>query len=152
MVASWNLAGGLAALVALLQSAPLTAAGLQNVKTGSPEGFTHRVSAYVAALPGSPAPAASGGLMSREVRYFIGIGYRVQGAEATAETTLCAVVDAFHRAFHTTYPSRDLGGVIDNGRFEERPERSPVYQRLAVQEFRIVPLVLVGTQQETFPL
>ena len=151
-MAAFNLVGGLTALVSLLESAPLVTAGLQKVYAGSPEAFANRVSAYVAILPGAPSPSGSGGVVSRDVRYFIGIGYRIGGAESTAETVLAAVVDAFHVAFYTTYPARDLGGVITNGRFEDHPERSPVYQRLAAQEFRIVPLVLVGTQSQTFSL
>jgi len=139
-------------MVAFLESAPLVTAGLQKVYQGSPESFANRVSAYVAVLPEDPTPKGSGGLMARELALFIGLGYRVQRAEATAELTLATVIDAFHRGFHTTYPNRDLGGLLDNARFESNPERRPLYQQFSTGEFRIQPIVPVGSQHETFSL
>lgn len=142
----------LTAMRTFLQSAPLVAAGLQRAYIGSPERFDNRANAYVALLGASPRPAGSGGAMTRRVRLFVGIGYRLQGAEETTELAVATVLDSLQDTFFDTYPDRDLGGVLEDVEFEEREDQAPLYQRIGTSEFRIMPVVLAGTQTKTFAL
>lgn len=118
--------------------------GLQAVQKGAPESYTNRVMAHVSLGAGRTVDKA-GGLIQHEQNYFIGFGYRVQGAEATAEDVLAAAVASFIAAFYAerkTSGSMFASAVLDLSMADE-----PQYQPVAGQEVRIYPVVVVTTQQ-----
>jgi hypothetical protein len=143
-----DLVAPLTALVGVLESAPLAAAGLQQTYRGVPESPGPQVAAYVA-LSTQRLVDKAGGLVQREARYRVGFVYAVAGAEATAETTLAAVVDAFLLA---VLPERrtNLGGTVDQLSLDLSGGGEPQYVTMAGQEFRLVELDVVTTQQTTF--
>jgi len=139
-------------------SAPLTAlatmlgsvTGIQDVRTGVPESLSNRVSAYVT-VSGQRIIDKASGLLQREADYFIEIGYRVQGAEATAETTVAAALDDFVADF---YAARKNGtGLfleattqVKSGSLDLSLASSPEYRILAGQEYRLQPIVVTVVQ------
>lgn len=125
----------------------LTAAGVQQVHTGVPESLGFRVSAYVA-LAGQRIVDKAGRLLQRETHYFVGIGYRVKGAEATAEQDLAALLDAFITQFYAARAT-GLNGTAENCALDLSLADNPSYQVLAGQEIRVYPLIVTATQQQT---
>ena len=123
-------------------------AGMQQVYRGVPESIGSRVSAYVA-LAGQRLVDKTGGLVQREARYFVGFAYRVGGAEANAENTLAALVDAFITAMLAERRS-NLGGTVDSVSLDLSLSDAPEYQPVAGQEFRVFPVLVLTTQQHTF--
>lgn len=142
---AFDSAAVLSALKAMLEGI----AGMQEVFIGPPESLGRRVSAYVTV--GGNAQAINDrtpGLLSDERTWFVGFGYRVADQEADAETTLAAFVDGFIRAF---YANRTLGGLLlANPRLDFSLTRDPRYEWRAGQEFRVLPIVVIGTQRENY--
>lgn len=142
-------------------SAPLTAlqameaatTGVQAAQIGAPESFSTRVSAYVT-VAGQRIIDKAGGLLQREADYFCAFGYRVAGAEATAETTLAAAVDSFVAAFYAARAARTgLFAVattqVLSGTLDLSLASAPEYRTVAGQEYRILPFLVTVTQQAT---
>lgn len=130
----------------------LTLPQLQSAQLGAPDAAGTKVSAYVTLGAQPVVNEASGGLLKRETRCFVGFAYRVAGADAadvaTAETTLAAAVDAFIRAF---YADRSLGGVVESAALDLSVADQPEYRITAGKEYRIYPLFVTTTQRETIP-
>src|SRR5690606_10666957 len=61
--------------------------GLANAQLGVPESTGPRINAYVTMASQTVAPRASA-VMQRQARYLVVFAYRLDGAEATAESTL----------------------------------------------------------------
>jgi hypothetical protein len=91
---AWNTAAQLTSLHSLVAGL----AGVQSVKDGVPESLANQVCAYIT-LGGQRVFDKAGGLASADCNYRVTFGYRVAGAEASAEATLAAVIDAFKTAF-----------------------------------------------------
>jgi hypothetical protein len=144
-MSGFDSAGVLSALAAMLGGLD----GMQQVYIGAPESLSKRVSAYVA-VGGNTQPISDRitGVLSDERAWFVGFGYRVADAERDAELALAAFVDAFARAF---YANRTLGGLIQsNPRLDFSLTRDPRYEVRAGQEFRVLPVLVIGTQRETY--
>lgn len=126
-------------------------AGVQATYKGAPESLSNRVSAYVA-LGAQPQGQKAGGLLERNGEMLVVFGYRVKGAEATAEETLADFIDAFTTQF---YADRKNGaGLFDSattqvqtGELDMTLARSPEYMALAGQEYRLFPIIVTATQR-----
>jgi|SRR5262245_7869495 len=141
----WNNGAALDGIVALVE----TIGGIQQVYRGAPESLGPRVSAYVGVgVPEFPRKAVNN-LMSRVQPFIVGFGYRVKGAEADAEDTLAAYLDAFPRAF---YADPTLGGAVDSAELARSGQLEPDYRMTAGVEIRVCELVLLATQYEQIPL
>lgn len=134
-MAAPNLVAPLNAIVALLEGT----AGIQDAAVGSPLVLTTRVSAFVDFLGQQVTDRASSGLKQTEAGYYVGIGYRVQGAEATAALGMAAVVPAFIDAFYST-GQRTLSGTCHEARLVADIPTTPIYVTFAGQEYRVIPL------------
>jgi hypothetical protein len=143
--APFNTAGPLQALYDLLTT--LTVPGLQRVYIGAPESFSNQVSAYVA-VAGQRIVDKATGLLQREARYLVVLGYRVKDHEDTAETTLAAIVDAFVTAI---YQDRTLAGWSRVTSVDLTQADTPQYEIVAGQEYRRLPMVVTVLQSQTYP-
>lgn len=138
----FDTAGPLQALYDLL----VTLSGLQKVYIGAPESFSNQVSAYVA-VAGQRIIRKNSGCLQREARYLIVLGYRVKGAEATAETTIGTLIDALISAL---YLDLTLGGWSLSLDIDATQADTPQYELAAGQEYRRWPLVVTVTQQQDY--
>ena len=123
--------------------------GLSNmgdVQIGSPESMSTRVSAFVTLGSLTPKRKATG-ITQRETRFFVMLAYRVDGAEATAETTLMGLVDAFMDALAA---DMTLGGVCVDLEANSLAADEPDYQLRAGKEHREYPIVVTVTQRSTY--
>ena len=139
---AYNSGGAATALVTLL--AGLT--GMGNVQIGSPESMTTRVSAFVT-LGSQNTTRKATGITQRETRFFVMLAYRVDGAEATAETTLMGLADAFMDALAN---DKTLGGVCVDLEANSLAADEPDYQLRAGKEHREYPIVVTVTQRSTY--
>lgn len=139
---AYNSSGAANALVTLLTG--LT--GMGNVQIGSPESMTTRVSAFVTLGSQSTTRKATG-ITQRETRFFVMLAYRVDGAEATAETTLMGLADAFMDALAA---DKTLGGVCVDLEANSLAADEPDYQLRAGKEHREYPIVVTVTQRSTY--
>lgn len=149
--ATWDLPSFVDAVVAFCTAMPN-----MRVFKGTPAAADARSLCYVTSLPTQPEPGATGGVMRRRARIFVGFAYRTGGvtdttAIATGETAVATAIDAFQVAFYSDL-SRSFGGVVDDAVFEADETRAPLYQTLAGVEFRVVPFIVSGTQTRTFAL
>jgi hypothetical protein len=143
-----NTAAPLARLVAVLEALP----GLQTVYVGVPESIGPQVAAYVA-LAGQSLSNETNDLAQREARYFVAFAYAVAGAEATAETTIAGLVDAFQAALLAERDSGMNGGggpVVDSLGWDFSLGDRPDYQPIAGQEFRVWPCLVTVTQHASY--
>jgi len=131
-------------LVAVLEALP----GMQAVYVGVPESPGSQVVAYIA-LAGQRTVVQPVGVLRRDANYFIGFAYAVEGAEASAETTLAAWVDALAVAL-TVEKRTDLAGTCDAMDWDFSLGDSPTYQPIAGREFRVFPVLVTVTQSTTF--
>lgn len=124
----------------------LTNAGAQNVKKGVPEAYSHKVSAFVTFV-GQEIVDKAGGLLQREARYYVEIGYKVKGAEDTAEVSLAAIVDSFITGFYADRKT-GLAGTAESCSLDLTVSDRPEYTPVAGSEFRVYPLVVTAVQQQ----
>lgn len=130
------------ALVALLED--LT--GMGNVQIGAPESMSTRVNSFVT-LGSHQTQRKANGIMQRLTRFFVMFAYRVDGSEATAETTLMGLVDDFINAVDA---DKTLGGVVYDANAESPAADEPDYQSRAGKEFREYPVIVTVTQRDTY--
>lgn len=131
-------------LVALLQGL----SGIQQVYVGVPESIGPQVVAYIA-LGGQQYAELSPGLRRRTAHYFVGFAYAVAGAEATAETTMASLIDAFGIALMAERRT-NLAGTADALDWDFSLGNSPVYAPVAGQEFRLFPVLVSVVQQQSY--
>lgn len=119
--------------------------GIGGAQIGVPESIGQRVYAFITA-GGAVTGRKAAGVMYRDQRYRVVFVYRLDGAEATAEATLMALVDAFLAALHAdlTLAATCEGIEIDAGLAD-----APEYQIRAGKEFREWPLVVTARQYAT---
>lgn len=139
---AYNSGAVVSALVALLQGL----SGMGNVQIGTPESVGTRVSAFVT-LGSQTATRKATGITQRETRFFCMLAYRVEGAEATAETTLMTLADAFMNAIDA---DKTLGGVVHDATADSQAADEPDYQLRAGKEFREYPIVVTVIQRDAY--
>jgi hypothetical protein len=134
---------GLNALIALVQTIP-TVQG--TVNKGVPESFPTLVSAYVAVgFPNLVRELSSYG-KRLDMRWFVGFGYAIEGAEEDAEDDLADTIDAFCRAIEAD-PTID--GAFVTIRMLDPGQVAPEYQTVVGQEYRHIRFILESQQRET---
>lgn len=131
-------------VVTLLQSA----AGVQNVNKGAPESWSNVVTVYAAVGAQRIIDKTSGGNLQRQSDVYVEFGYRVAGAEATAEDTLADYLDSFITGFYTDRKTH-FTGVAESGWLDLSLAGSPDYVRVAGKETRTYPLIATAVQQVT---
>jgi hypothetical protein len=139
---AFDAAAPLHALVAMLEATT----GVQTVYMGVPESMSHRLSAFVA-VAGMVIYDKQTANLQRDIRYVVGLGYRVSGAEETAEEALADALDAFTIDF---YADRKLNNTVLTARLGEVGADMPLYSLIAGQEYRLLQVVIVATQQQTY--
>lgn len=139
---AFNSAAVANALVSVLQGL----SGLGAVQIGAPESVGPQVSAYVTMGSQSVIRKATG-VVQRESRFFCMLAYRVDGAEATAETTLMSLVDAFLAALHADLT---LGGTVFSLEANSQAADEPDYQLRAGKEYREYPVVVTVVQRDGY--
>ena len=139
---SYNSGAVASALVTLMSGL----AGMGSVQIGAPESMPTTVSGYVT-LGSQQAVRKTTGTTQRETRFFCMLAYRVDGAEATAETTLMGLADAFMVALDA---DKTLGGVVHDAVANSQAADEPDYQLRAGKEFREYPIMVVVTQRSTY--
>ena len=130
------------ALVTVLESL----SGMGNVQIGAPESLSTRVSAYVT-LGSQTTTRKANGIKQRETRFFVMLAYRVDGAEATAETILMGLADAFMNALDADLT---LGGVMVDLTADSQAADEPEYQSRSGKEFREYPIMVTVTQRDSY--
>jgi hypothetical protein len=130
------------ALVSVLQGL----SGMGAAQIGVPESVGPRVTSYVT-MGSQSANRKASGVKLRESRFFCMFVYRVDQAEATAETTLMGLVDAFLVALDADLT---LGGTVNSLEVSSAGADEPDYQLRAGKEYREYPVVVTVTQQGSY--
>jgi hypothetical protein len=138
---AYSLTGPANRLLAILQGL----AGIGGAQIGVPESIGPRVYAYLTA-GGAPTGRKATGVLYRDARYRVVFVYRLDGAEATAETTLMGLVDAFLAALHADLT---LAGTCEGIEIDAGLADAPEYQIRAGREYREWPLLVTARQYAT---
>lgn len=140
---SYNTAAVAAELVSILSGL----SGIGAAQIGSPESIGVKVSAYVT-MGGQSAIRKATGLAQRETRFYCLFAYRVEGAEATAETTLMGLVDAFMNAIDADLTlNGTVPGVVS---VDSSAADEPEYQLRAGKEYREYPVIVTVVQRDSY--
>lgn len=117
------------------------------VHVGVPESLPTQVSAYVAVADAAAGTDRATGLMRVVLTLQVVFGYRVDGAEQDAEETLAQLAGDFWVAFMA---DRNLGGEWSSGGPAPSVAAGPEYALVAGQEFRRLPLQVMGEQVQSY--
>jgi hypothetical protein len=117
------------------------------VQIGAPESVGPRVTSYVT-MGSQNTVRKVIGTVQRESRFSCMFAYRVDGSEATAETTLMGLVDAFMDALHADLT---LAGTVDSTEANSQGADEPDYQLRAGKEYREYPVVVTVIQRGSYP-
>lgn len=134
---------------AVLTQLQTIASGLANVgavQIGAPESVSPRVHIWIT-MGSMNEVIKAGGLVQRTTRFLCMFAYRVDSAEATAETTLAALVDAFLQAVNA---DKTLNGTALSSEVSSQAADEPAYEVRAAKEYREYPLIVTVTQQDTY--
>ena len=124
--------------------------GMQSVTKGVPESLPTRVAAYVTVGPQPENDRTAGGLLRKEGRIRVTFGYRVSGAEATAESDLAAMIDRFMVAYYAARRTNLSGTVTSLGNLDHSVANTAEYEAIAGQEYRRYPVDIPFTQEQTY--
>jgi hypothetical protein len=114
---------------------------------GTPENLARRAAGYVSLGSAQTVDRAAGGLIERTVECHLVLGYRVKGAEGTAELDVAAAVDAFTVAFYAS--DRRLDGAGTSAELDFGLIGGAEYEKIAGQEYRLYPIVVRVKQRQT---
>lgn len=120
--------------------------GMGAVQIGAPESVGTRVSAYVT-MGGQEVLRKATGVIQRQGRFYCMLVYRVDGAEATAETTLMGLVDAFLQAL---FADLTLAGTVQALEVTSAAADEPEYQLRAGKEYREYPVIVTVVQRDSY--
>lgn len=132
-------------LITLLNS--LT--NMQKVYEGVPEAFGRSITAYIA-ITGQDVSDHRTGLLQDEATFFIGLGYKVAGAEKDAERKLGAGLSDFIAKFYALRRTKCNGKAKDI-RVNLNVANSPEYQIVAAQEYRVFPILVTAVLNQNAP-
>lgn len=125
--------------------------GMQRVYKGVPESLSNTVDAYIT-VGGHTIDSEEFGENRRDTHFWVVFGYRVHGAEATAEDTLADYIDAFEAAFFTArhggtglFDHATTG--VEDGLLDASVADSGDYLAFAGQEFRTWPYLVTVVQR-----
>jgi hypothetical protein len=120
--------------------------GMSAVQFGVPESIGPTVSAYITMGSQTPIKKATA-TVARDARYFVAFAYRLDGAEATAETTLMVLVDAFLVAL---YADLTLAGACEGIEIDTGLADAPEYIARSAKEYREYPVVITARQYGSY--
>lgn len=127
--------------------------GAVHVHKGVPPSFPTRLTAYVALADFPETNERATQIQGVIADYAVGFGYRVSGAEAAAETALCAAVLAFlvlmKQATNRTLDP-GTGALVNEARLLSQGSSRPQYILVASQETRLVEVLVRTIQQQTY--
>lgn len=115
---------------------------------GTPESLGRQAAGYVTLGSAQTRDVLAGGTVERMVDVHVVFGYRVRGAESSAETDIAAAVDAFTAAFYAS--DRKLDGAGESAELDFGLVGSAEYQQIAGQEYRLYPIVVRVKQRQSF--
>jgi len=116
------------------------------VTIGVPETPPAKLFGYVT-LGSQSTERAATALFERTTRIMVMLGYRVNGAEATAERDLAELVDAFVAAIYTDL---SLGGAVLSATVDSSAADDPDYQLRVGQEYREYPMIVSVLERGAF--
>ena len=121
----------------------LNMGGIQQVGIGVPEAGQTRVSVNLLIGGGTITDRE---VLRRTVHVAVLFYYRVDRAERDAELRMADLVDRFIVAF---YNAREGGlyGSLHDAALDLTPADSPDYQEMVGPEYRVYPVVVLGTQR-----
>lgn len=120
--------------------------GMGAAQIGAPASISPKVGSYV--TMGSQAPnRIATGVTERDLRMFCMLVYRLDGAEATAETTLMTLADRFVEELHLDLT---LNGVVRDVLVNSLAADEPDYQLRAGKEYREYPIIVSVKQRGTY--
>lgn len=143
MPAAWDSKAPLDYIVGLLDSI----SEIQTVHVGVPLSLTSQVSAYVTMGGHTLKVRLTGGQAQRVIVYRAVIGYAVEGAEDTAEDTLCAAVDAFENLI---LADLTMGHTLESVEFDASEADTPRYVAVAGSDYREWPIRIAGIQRTNY--
>ncbi len=121
--------------------------GIGAAQIGAPESIGVKVSAYVT-MGGQATTRKATSLTQRETRFFCLFAYRVEGAEATAETTLMGLIDDFMNAIDADLTlNGTVAGVVS---VDSSSADEPEYQLRAGKEYREYPVIVTVIQRDSY--
>lgn len=120
--------------------------GMNSAQIGAPESFGTKVNSFVT-MGSQNVVRKNTGTTRRATRFFVMFVYRVDGAEATVETTLMSLVDAFMVAIHNDLT---LNGTVRDTEVSSLAADEPEYQLRAGKEYREYPIVVTTYQDGSF--
>lgn len=129
-----------------LKTLLLTVTGVTNVQEGVPERVPNKKVVCWITLGGQPVTDKAGGLARRSARFFVWFGYRLDGAEATAERNLGAALDDFLGKAYAARKTR-LNGKVENLVIDPSIADDPLYADTSGQEYRRYPVLLIAEQE-----
>jgi hypothetical protein len=120
--------------------------GVSSVQLGVPESWNTTLCAYIG-LGSQVVVRKATKVTGRDARYFVCFGYRVDGAETTAEQALMDLVDAFLAAL---YADLTLAGTCEGMEVDTGLADAPEYKIYTGKEFREYPIIVTCRQYGTF--
>lgn len=123
---------------------------LQDISQGIPSTLKTRVSASLA-IGGGTVTDVAGGLIRRQLRVTVLLYYRVDNREADVEMQLANLVDRFIIAFYRARYIDGLYGSLHDMSLDLSPADTPDYQVAVGDEYRVYPIIVLGTQQQSIP-
>lgn len=139
---SYNTAAAANQLVTVLSGL----SGMSAAQLGMPLAIGPRVSSYVT-MGSQRTRIVASGIVERETNLFTMLTYRLDGAEATAETTLMGLVDAFLNALGA---DMTLAGTVTGITVNSLGADEPEYQARAGKEYREYPILVTVKQRSTY--
>ena len=120
--------------------------GMGSAQLGVPESWGTKVCAYIG-MGSQPTVKKATQVIGRDARYFVSFGYRLDGAEATAEEAMMDLVDAFLAAL---YADMTLGDTCKSIEVDTGLADAPEYQLRAGKEYREYPIIITCRQYGTY--
>jgi len=120
--------------------------GIGGAQIGSPESIGKRVYGYVT-MGSTDNRRHTQGTTERTQRFMVMLVYRLDGAEATAETTLMGIADSLFQAVHN---DPTLNGNVDGAEVQSLGADEPDYQLRAGKEYREYPILVTTIQRGTY--
>lgn len=120
---------------------------MQKVYEGVPEAFGQSITAYIT-VTGQELIDQRNGILRDNSSYFIGLGYKVAGAEKDAERKLAAGLADFIDKYYV-YRRSKVGDYRLH--INMSLANAPEYQLVAGTEYRVYPILITAVLEESTP-